>query len=528
MVKTRRALVSLADKRNLDSLVAVLKQFGVETIATGQTAELLKEKGLNVLEVSAITDFPEILGGRVKTLHPFIHGAILARPDHQQDKADLKTHGLTPIDLVVVNLYDFTAGAKKSNAISEAVEYIDIGGSALLRAAAKNYHYVTLISSPDDYQSLARELKQNDGSISQSFRAERAIRAYRLSAAYDSQIGDYLAGEIERPAKGEQGAQQEHDEDARGEEENIVAIRLATLRYGENPHQKASLYATSQPPRGLAAAPLLQGKPLSYNNLIDADMASRIVQQFSKPVCVIVKHTSPCGVAERDRLVDAYLSAFNADRESAFGGVLAFNRELDEETATAIVTNQFAELVIAPQVSSRALQQLAARKNLRVVEFAAQALDDYHIRFVAGGLLKQESDGACLPKLEWVTKKRATKMQEADLLFAWRVVKLCHSNAIVIARKQASCGIGQGQTSRVFSVRCALMRAADNGIDLEGAVLASDAFFPFADSIEFLADTGVSAVIQPGGSKRDEEVIEAADKRDIAMAFTYQRAFFHG
>jgi len=465
-----------------------------------------------------VTNFPEILGGRVKTLHPLIHGAILARSDHQRDQAELKTHGLSPIDLVVVNLYDFATGL--NNGLLEAIEHIDIGGSTLLRAAAKNYHYVALVSSPDDYESLAVELEQNNGAIGESFRVERAIRAYRLSSDYDSRISAYLDQQLGRP--------NEPNKNLLDDEEGITIRKMMDLRYGENPHQRASLYATSNPPQGLAAASLLQGKPLSYNNLIDADAASKMACQFGKPACVIVKHTNPCGIAERDSLVDAYLGAFNADRESAFGGVIAFNCELDEETAKAIVNSQFAELVIAPQITAKAIEQLAAKKNLRVLAFAYEDAGDCHMRFISGGLLKQETNLASSLKLEWVTKRKATKSQETDLLFAWQVVRLCHSNAIVIANGRTSCGIGVGQTSRVFSVRCALMRAADNHMSLDGAVLASDAFFPFADSIELLAEAGVSAVVQPGGSKRDQEVIEAADKRDIAMAFTHQRAFFHG
>lgn len=510
MLNVRRALVSLADKRNVDLLVDILKQFAIETIATNQTAKLLREKGVSLKEVSDVTKFPEMLGGRVKTLHPLIHGAILARSDHQQDQAELQTHGLNPIDLVVVNLYDFATGT--NNGFSEAIEHIDIGGSTLLRAAAKNYHYVALVSSPDDYESLAMELEQNNGAIGEPFRAERAIRAYRLSSAYDKQIGAYLAQQLE------------HQENK--EEETITTRFLTDLRYGENPHQRASLYATSNPPRALAAAPLLQGKPLSYNNLIDADAASKLVCQFNKPTCVIVKHTNPCGVAERDSLVDAYLNALNADRESAFGGVIAFNRELDEETAKAIITNQFAELVIAPQLTTKAREELAVKKNLRVLVFANEDTGDDHIRFISGGLLKQQAHLGSSVKLEYPTKRKATKEQEADLLFAWRVARLCHSNAIVIAKEHTTCGIGAGQTSRVFSVRCALMRADRE--NLTGAVLASDGFFPFADSIELLVDAGISAVIQPGGSKRDQEVIAAADKQDIAMAFTHQRAFSHG
>ncbi len=501
----------------MDLLVDILKRFDIETIATNQTAKLLKEKGVSLEEVSNVTNFPEILGGRVKTLHPSIHGAILARSNNQQDQADLKTHGLSPIDLVVVNLYDFATGL--NNGLLDAIEHIDIGGSTLLRAAAKNYHYVALVSSPDDYESLAMELEQNDGAIGESFRAERAIRAYRLSSAYDSQISAYLGQQLERSHE-----PQKLDH----EEETITTRKILDLRYGENPHQRAGLYATSNPPQGLAAAPLLQGKSLSYNNLIDADAASKLVGQFSKPACVIVKHTNPCGVAERDRLVDAYIGAFNADRESAFGGVIACNCELDEETARTIVNSQFAELIIAPEITTKAREQLAVKKNLRVLAFANEDTGDYHIRFISGGLLKQQANPTPSLKLEWVTKRKATKSQEADLLFAWQVVRLCHSNAIVIAKRRTSCGIGVGQTSRVFSVRCALMRAANNNVSLAGAVLASDAFFPFADSVELLAEANISAVIQPGGSKRDQEVIEAANKRDIAMAFTHQRAFSHG
>ena len=512
MLRVRRALVSLADKRNIRFLIDAFRQFGIEAIATGQTARSLRDEGLNVTEVSAITDFPEILGGRVKTLHPSIHGAILARKNSKEDRQELKKHQLDFIDLVVVNLYDFVGAAQGDSSLMEAIEHIDIGGSALLRAAAKNYHHISLVTSPDDYESLAAEMTRYKGSISEEFRAERAMRAYRMSAAYDERISEYMA-------------RQQGQTNIQKEEMLVKAARLKDLRYGENPHQKAALYTASTPPQGLTAAPMLQGSPLSYNNLVDADMACKIVHQFSKPACVIVKHASPCGVAQKERLVDAYLSALAADSESAFGGILAFNRELDEETAQNIIQKQFAELLIAPQVSKGARKQLKAKKNLSLLIYETKDPPSFSIRSIAGGWLKQETDTALPVELKWVTKRKAEEQYE-DLLFAWKLVKLCHSNAIVIARQGATCGIGGGQTSRVFSVRCALLRA--EGMQLEGAALASDAFFPFADSIELLAATGISAIIQPGGSKRDAEVIEAADKLNIAMAFTHQRAFSHG
>lgn len=503
--------MSLADKRNILSLVKLLKEFNIETIATEQTARLLDEH-LNTTKVSQVTGFPEILAGRVKTLHPKIHGAILARKGDKQDMRDLKQQQVDLIDLVVVNLYDFAGCVQKGRLQAEIIERIDVGGSALIRAAAKNYRNIALISSPDDYEQLAQEMHANDGCIGEEFRLLRAARAFALSAAYDRRISDYFWA-------------QTHIEGER--EEFIQGSPVYSLRYGENPHQEAVLYANADPPQGLAGAQCLQGKPLSYNNLVDADIAGRIVRQFAKPSCAIVKHAIPCGVAQQEELITAYQKAFAADSESAFGGVIAFNRQLDSETAARILGKRFAEVIIAPEFSAAARKILSVKKNLRLLVYAAQEQPPKSTKFIDGGFLIQDTNRISVDSVQWVTRRQAPEHYE-DLLFAWDVVKLCHSNAIVIARQGITCGIGNGQTSRVFSVRCALLRAKDNGVSLDGAVLASDAFFPFADSIELLAETNIAAIIQPGGSKRDAEVIAAADAQGIAMAFTGQRAFFHG
>ena len=512
MLRVRRALISLADKRDSLSLCSLLKEFHIDAIATGQTAQVLREH-INITEVADLTGFPEILDGRVKTLNPKIHAGILARKDRPEDMKSLEEQHIKPIDLVVVNLYDFATAVRKGFSREQIIEQIDIGGSALLRAAAKNYRSVALITSPDDYDSLTQEMFAYKGCVSMEFRAARVARAFALSANYDSRISKYF--QTDRADKEEK-------------EELLLAGHLVRhLRYGENPHQKAALYADSSPPRGLAAAQCLQGKPLSYNNLLDADRAYRMVRQFRSSACAVIKHANPCGVARQESQRDAYLKALAADGESAFGGIIAFNEKLAEETAALIAEKQFAEVVVAPQFPPRARKQLSVKKNMRLLLYDEQDESPHGIRSIEGGFLLQDADNKSVDSLQWVTKRRALEHTE-DMLFAWKVVKLCHSNAVVIAKKEVTCGIGSGQTSRVFSVRCALMRAADNGISLDDAVLASDAFFPFPDSIELLKGTGIVAIIQPGGSKRDAEVIKAADAQGLAMAFTGQRSFFHG
>ena len=511
MLKVRRALISIADKNNLDILADLLKNHSIETIATGKTAQSLAEHGVQSIPVSSITGYPDLLEGRVKTLHPAIYAGILARRDHRQDQQDLHQQDLEPIDLVVVNLYPFAEKVSQRAGTDEIIANIDIGGLAMIRAAAKNHLHTALITSPQDYADLAQELAENDGKLSPSFRSARAGAAFLLTADYDRQIADYLARlyKDERPANFLFGGYHPKD-----------------LRYGENPHQTARLYADSSPPRGLSAARCLQGRPMSYNNYLDADLALTIVTGFEDPACVIVKHAQPCGVAEHQTLAAAYRAAYQADQESAFGGVIACNRALDQETA-ALIRRQFAELVVAPAMTDEAIATLKDKKNLRLL-VSSPVASSRQIRGIHGGWLVQSSHRLNSAASDWVASKPQNSSVLDDLIFAWRVVQFCRSNAIVIAKGGATCGIGAGQTSRVFSVRCALLRAADNNCDLQGAVLASDAFFPFADSIALIAKAGIAAIIQPGGSKRDAEVIEAARRHNIAMAFTGQRCFWHG
>ena len=505
-----------------------MKEYEVEVVSTGATAAALKKHLDNVQEISEVTDFPEILDGRVKTLHPAVHAGILARKDRQDDLATLKNLNIKPYDLVVINLYPFVAKVQQGASLSEVTENIDIGGSTLLRAAAKNYANVTLITNPQDYDSLAQEMHLNNGEVSHEFRASRMAAAFAFSAEYECQIAEYFA-EVNNATSGT------------GVREVLATGYLSgELRYGENPHQQAAVYTTSQPPHGLAGGELLNGKPLSYNNLLDADLAWKVVIQFETPTCVIVKHAQPCGAASHSDEAIAYQRALDGDKESAFGGIIAFNCRLGAAAAELII-NQFAEVVIAPQFDEKALKILRTKKNLRLLACEVITESDGSvkngvvenniknvIKNINGGFLKQSIDDAMptATSLQWVTKNSIDTIE--DLFFAWGIVKYCRSNAVVIAKDGASCGIGAGQTSRVFSVRCALMRAKDNGIDVRGAVLASDAFFPFADSLELIAEAGISAVIQPGGSKRDDEVIAAADKHNIAMAFTGIRCFYHG
>ena len=512
MLQVRRALISVADKGNLDVLADLLQTHGIEVIATSETAQSLAKYDIPARSVSAMTGFPDLLGGRVKTLHPAIHAGILARKDHTQDQQDLREQKLDPIDLVVVNLYPFGAKVRAGAAVAEIIENIDIGGVALIRATAKNHLHTGLVTSPQDYGALRKELNGNGGKLSDGFRSARACDAFLMTADYDRQIAAYLADLYESDTS----------------DLLLGGYHAKDLRYGENPHQTARLYADRSPPRGLGAAKCLQGASLSYNNYLDADLALRVVTAIQEPACAIVKHAQPCGVAQRRDLAAAYQAAYEADPESAFGGVIACNRELNKDTA-ALIHRQFTALVVAPAVSKEAQAILRDKKNLRLL-VSSLTTPAQQMRNIHGGWLVQSSDDLPLTAsdLQWVTPKPDHTPMLEDLLFAWRVVQFCRSNAIVIAKAGTTCGIGAGQTSRVFSVRCALLRAADHACDLEGAVLASDAFFPFADSIALIAEAGIRAIIQPGGSKRDEEVIEAARQHNIAMALTGRRCFWHG
>lgn len=516
----RRALLSVSDKTGIVEFARELKERGIELLSTGGTAKLLVRHGVVVKEVADHTGFPEIMGGRVKTLHPTIHGGLLGR--RGTDEAVMLEHGIAPIDLLAVNLYPFAATVVRPDcSYEEAVENIDIGGPAMVRAAAKNHAAVTVVVDPGDYRALLDELAANQGATQESLRRQLAAKAFAHTAQYDAMVSAYFTGAI-----GAGTATFPADL-------NLSFRRLLDLRYGENPHQQAAFYTD---PRAIgasvASAVRLQGKDLSYNNIADGDTALECVRQFDRPACVIVKHANPCGVALAEDLTVAYEQAFRTDPTSAYGGIIAFNRELTAATAAAILARQFVEVILAPRVAGDARALLAAKESIRILEVGdvglpvSQALE---YRSVTGGLLVQSRDrGAVRPEeLRVVSRRPPTPQELDDLLFAWRTAKFVKSNAIVCARDRATLGIGAGQMSRVVSSKIAAMKAAEEGLSLEGAVLASDAFFPFRDGLDAVAGFGIRGVIQPGGSKRDAEVIAAADEHGMAMVFTGMRHFRH-
>ncbi|KXU36905.1 bifunctional phosphoribosylaminoimidazolecarboxamide formyltransferase/inosine monophosphate cyclohydrolase [Ventosimonas gracilis] len=511
----RRALLSVSDKSGIVPFAQELVALGVELLSTGGTFALLKKEGIRVTEVADYTGFPEMMGGRVKTLHPKIHGGLLGR--RGEDDAVMAQHGIEPIDLVVVNLYPFAEVTKKDDcSLAHAIENIDIGGPSMLRSAAKNHQSVAVLVRSADYGGVIDALKQ--GGLTQAMRFDLAVRAFEHCAAYDSGIANYLGARLP--------AQQPFARTF-----NAQWHKSLDLRYGENPHQQAAFYSEAQPPAGsISVARQRQGKALSYNNIADGDAALECVKCFDLPACVIVKHANPCGVAQTEEgLCEAYLRAFNADSESAFGGIIAFNRELDGKTAQAILERQFVEVIIAPSASEEALTVLASKPNIRLLECGtwdkpAQSLE---LKKVSGGLLVQTADICADEQQNVVTTRAPSEQERADLLFAWKVAKFVKSNAVVYAKDGQTLGIGAGQTSRVGSARIAGERAALAGLSLKGAVMASDAFLPFADGIERAAEQGISAVIQPGGSMRDNEVIAAANAHQIAMLFTGVRHFRH-
>jgi len=524
----RRALISVSDKAGLAELGRALAARGVEILSTGGSAKALSEAGVAVTEVSAHTGFPEIMDGRVKTLHPKIHGGILARRDLRPHTSAMQTHDIAPIDLVVVNLYPFEATVARGADFATCVENIDIGGPALLRAAAKNHDFVTVVCEPSDYGAVLAELEANDGATTPGLRRRLAATAYAHTAAYDTMIAGWLGGESDV----------------------LFPPRLAltgrlrqTLRYGENPHQKAALYLGGQPRAGVATAEQLQGKELSYNNLNDTDAAYELVAEFAppdfnRPAVAIIKHANPCGVALGTTQAEAYRRALACDPISAFGGIIALNRPLDGETA-ALIGELFAEVVIAPEITAEARATLASKKNLRLL--AAGGLPEatapgLALKTLAGGYLAQSRDAGAVSEAEFkvVTRRTPSAAECDDLLFAFRVAKHVKSNAIVYVRDGTTVGIGAGQMSRVDSARIAAWKARDaatNGGESEsrtaGCVVASDAFFPFADGLLTAIEAGATAVIQPGGSLRDEEVIAAADAAGVAMVFTGMRHFRH-
>jgi len=510
----KRALISVSDKTGLLAFAGRLRALGVELLATGGTAKALAEAGLPLVDVSAITGFPEILDGRVKTLHPAIHAGLLARRDDPTHMITLQASGIAAIDLVVVNLYPFERTVAAARPFDEIVEMIDVGGPAMIRAAAKNAADVTVVVDPSQYDEVIAEMTSSGGRTSAPLRRRLAAEAFARTAAYDAAIAEYLIAESDMQAPRWRA---------------VGGALVQPLRYGENPHQRAAFYATGADTAGLAAARKVQGKELSYNNIGDADAALRCVAEFDATeaaACVIVKHANPCGVAVRETAAEAYQAALACDPTSAYGGIVAFNRPLTEEVARD-VTGIFTEMVIAPEADDAAVGVFAHKPNLRLLLASALRGREVSFRSVAGGLLVQDADSAMAnhSAIRIVTTRQPTGEEMRDMLFAQRVVKHVKSNAIVIARAGATLGIGAGQMSRVDSTRIAVARA--DAFGAADAVAASDAFFPFADALQALAAAGVAAVIQPGGSMRDPEVIAAANRLGIAMAFTGVRHFLH-
>jgi len=522
MTTIRRALISVSDKSGVVEFARALKALKVEILSTGGTAKLLADNGVAVTEVSDYTGFPEMLDGRVKTLHPKIHGGILGRRDLDSHVQAMKQRDIPPIDLVVVNLYPFEETvARQDCTLDDAIENIDIGGPTLLRAAAKNHGAVTVIVDAADYGPVLEEMQQQ-GSVSDQTRFRLATKAFAHTAAYDGAIANYLGRE--RPGE----ARAEFPDTF-----NVQFRHAMGLRYGENPHQKAAFYVERRPAEAcVATARMLQGKELSFNNIADADAALECVKSFDETACVIVKHANPCGVAIADTVLDAYQHAYVTDPTSAFGGIIAFNRPLDAATARAILDRQFVEVIVAPAVHDDAKPILAGKPNVRVLEtgvWGATRPAQLDYRRVTGGLLVQDADHGKITEkeLKVVTKRQPNQQELRDLLFAWKVVKFVKSNAIVYGKEGRTIGVGAGQMSRVYSARIASIKATDAGLEVRGSVMASDAFFPFRDGLDQAAEVGVTAVIQPGGSMRDKEVIEAADQHGIAMVFTGMRHFRH-
>jgi phosphoribosylaminoimidazolecarboxamide formyltransferase/IMP cyclohydrolase len=512
----RRALLSVSDKTGIVDFARALAGLGFELISTGGTARALAGAGLTVTEVASLTGFPEIMDGRVKTLHPRVHGALLGRAG--TDDAVMREHGIAPIDVLAINLYPFAETiARPGCSYDEAIENIDVGGPAMLRAAAKNHARVTVLVDPADYAGVLAELA--GGAVSEATRRRLAAKTFGHTAAYDALVAGWL--------RRQQGDGSFPDAYAPG------FRKLQDLRYGENPHQAAAFYADPLATgAGVASARQLQGKELSYNNIADADTAIECVRQFEAPACVIVKHANPCGAALAADARAAYVRAYEPDTTSAFGGIIAFNRPLDVATAAAILERQFVEVIAAPACEPAALAALAAKANIRVLEtgaLAGAAPGAVELKSVAGGLLAQARDDGAIdePALRTVTRRAPDAAELADLLFAWRIAKFVKSNAIVFVQDGRTVGVGAGQTSRVVSTRIAAMKAADAGLAVAGCVMASDAFFPFRDGLDAAAELGIRAVIQPGGSMRDDEVVAAADERGIAMVFTGMRHFRH-
>jgi len=511
-----RALLSVSDKTGIVEFARELVQLGFELLSTGGTARALADAGLAVVEVASVTGFPEIMDGRVKTLHPKVHGALLGRTGI--DDAVMREHGIRPIDLLVVNLYPFAATVSRPHcSYADAIENIDIGGPAMLRAAAKNHERVTVLVDPADYRAVLDEL--HAGGVSEVTRRRLAAKTYAHTAHYDAIVSTWL--------------RRQQSDDTWPDTMTPPFRKKQDLRYGENPHQTAAFYADALATgASIATATQLQGKELSYNNIADADTALECVRQFDAPACVIVKHANPCGAALAAGTLEAYLRAYESDPVSAFGGIIAFNRPLDAATAAAIIERQFVEVIVVPAMTPETAAILATKQNIRVLQtgdLAGTSPTGFELRSVAGGLLAQSRDDVMVGagELKCVTRRNPDAAELANLMFAWRICKFVKSNAIVVARDGRTVGVGAGQTSRVVSTRIAAIKAADAGLEVRGCVMASDAFFPFRDGLDAAAELGVRAVIQPGGSLRDQEVIAAADERDIAMVFTGMRHFRH-
>ncbi|EGQ8074109.1 bifunctional phosphoribosylaminoimidazolecarboxamide formyltransferase/IMP cyclohydrolase [Vibrio vulnificus] len=523
----RRALISVSDKTGIVEFAQALAERGVDILSTGGTARLLAEQGIAVTEVSDYTGFPEMMDGRVKTLHPKVHGGVLGR--RGQDDEVMEKHGINPIDMVVVNLYPFAETvAKEGCTLADAVENIDIGGPTMVRSAAKNHKDVTIVVNASDYHRVITEMDANDKSLTLETRFDLAIAAFEHTAAYDGMIANYFGTMV--PSYGEN---KEGDEESKFPRTfNQQFIKKQDMRYGENSHQAAAFYVEANPQEAsVATARQIQGKALSYNNIADTDAALECVKEFNEPACVIVKHANPCGVALGKDILEAYNRAYQTDPTSAFGGIIAFNQELDAETATAIVERQFVEVIIAPSVSAEAIEVVAAKKNVRLLECGewTTKTTGFDVKRVNGGLLVQDRDQGMvgLDDLKVVSKRQPTEEELKDALFCWKVAKYVKSNAIVYSKGDMTIGVGAGQMSRVYSAKIAGIKAADEGLQVEGCVMASDAFFPFRDGIDAAAEAGIKCVIQPGGSMRDDEVIAAADEHGMAMIFTGMRHFRH-
>ncbi len=522
-VKPVRALLSVSDKSGLIELAQALHRHGIELVSTGGTHKAIKDAGLPVKDISEITHFPEMMDGRVKTLHPVVHGGLLGRRDIADHTQSMKDHNIGPIDIVVVNLYPFAETVAKGGDFALCVENIDIGGPSMIRSAAKNHDFVTIVTNPSDYADLIAELDRHDGKISYPTRREYAAKAYAVTAAYDGAISAWFGNQL----------------GATWPQTLVASAKLGQeLRYGENPHQKAALYLDGTKRPGIALAKQLQGKELSYNNFNDTDAAFELVSEFDAPAVAIIKHANPCGVATAKTLYDAYKNALRCDPVSAFGGIVALNRKLDAATAEEIV-KVFTEVIIAPDVDDEAVKIVAAKKNLRLLitgGMADPADARRTIRPIAGGYLLQDLDNGRITRedIKVVTKRAPTDRELEDMIFAFRVAKHVKSNAIVYAKDLATVGIGAGQMSRVDSSRIAAWKSGEaakaEGLAQSlavGSVVASDAFFPFADGLLAAAEAGATAIIQPGGSVRDEDVIKAADEKNLAMVFTGMRHFRH-